>query len=192
MKMITDYEVEGCWRNPNSKEKCRLCGTLMQPVPKEGHFNSQYLELARDDGMILECCPKGCNVKEAEERMTEFMKIRYYCAAKSASWCYKLDYNKIQDAWIDRQGNVYPVAWMGHIDFAYERNADEATLENNGWLKLTAREFFWRKKLSQAQIDMIFDYIQITGTKKDIKKFQEEIDRDSSYFKLEKSNVKTD
>ncbi len=186
MKMITDYEVEGCWTSPKSKSNCRLCGTLMQSIPKEGHFNSKYWELTRRDGMILKCCPEGCNVAEAEKKQKEFSKIRYYCIAKSNSWKYKLDYNIIDHAWIDRQGTVYPLAYLGHFGFAVDRDTYESTLEDTGWLKLTSREFYWEKKLSQPQIDMIFDYIQVAGVKKDIKNFQEYIDRDSAFFTLEK------
>ena len=185
MKMITDYEVEGCWTNPKSKIKCRLCGTEMPPVPKENHYNSQYWRLERNDGQILVCCPKGCDVKEAEKRMKGFLKIQYYCIAKSESWHYKLDYNKIKDAWIDRQGTVYPLGIREHNNFASEHNTKEYTLENQGWLKLTSMEFFWEKKLSKRQIDMIFDYIMIVGIKNDVKNFQAYIDRDVGVFKLE-------
>ena len=185
MKMIIDYEVEGCWTSPKSKSKCRLCGTEMQPVPEKNHFNSQYWKLTRDDGIILKCCPKGCSVKTAENIMKEFLKIRCYCIDKSESWNYKLDYNKIKHAWIDRQGKVYPLESRGHISFAFEHNTDERTLENKGWLKLTSMEFFWKKKLSKRQINMIFDYIMVVGIKKDIKNFQEYIDRDIGVFKLE-------
>jgi hypothetical protein len=188
MKIITNYEVEGCWSSSKSGIKCRACGTEMQSVPKENHYNSKYWRLSRNDGLGLVCCPKGCNVKEAEKRMKEFLKIQYYCIIKSESWNYKLDYNKIKDAWIDRQGKVYPLGTREHNDFAFEHNTDERTLEKKGWLKLTSVEFFWEKKLSQQQINMIFDYIMITGIKKDVKNFQEYIDRDVGVFKLEGVN----
>ena len=185
MKMITDYEVEGCWSSPKTESKCRLCGAKFQSVPKKGHYNSQYWELTRDDGTFLVCCPKGCDVKEAENKMKEFLKIRGYCTSDSKSWCYKLDYNIIKDAWINRQGKVYPLESRGHNDFAFEHNTDERSLENKGWLKLTSVEFFWEKKLSKRQIDMIFDYIMVVGIKKDVKNFQEYIDKDVGIFKLE-------
>ncbi len=185
MKMITDYEVEGCWSRPKSKRKCRLCGTEMELVPKENHYNSQYWRLARDDGTMLVCCPKGCDVKTAEKRMEKFLKIRCYCIAESESWHYKLDYNKIEDAWIDRQGTVYPLGIREHNDFAFEHNTDERTLEKKGWLKLTSMELFWEKKLSQQQINMVFDYIMSVDIKMNIKTFQEFIDKDAGVFKLE-------
>ena len=185
MKKITDYEVEGCWTSPKSKSKCRLCGTEMQSVPKENHYNSQYWGLERNDGLILVCCPEGCDVKEAEKRIKVFSKIGKYCVANSESWCYKLDYNKIRDAWIDRQGTVYPLGIREHNNFAFEYNTDERTLEKKGWLKLTSMEFFWEKKLSQQQINMVFDYIMTVGIKNDIKNFQAYIDREVGVFKLE-------
>jgi len=185
MKMITDYEVEGCWANPKSEIKCRLCGTEMQSVPEKNHFNSQYWKLARDDGAILKCCPNGCSTKIAESIMKEFLKIRKYCVTKSESWSYKLDYNKIKDAWIDRHGKVYPLEIREHVAFAYERNTDERALENKGWLKLTSMDFYWRKKLSKRQIDMLFDYIMAVGIKKDVENFQEYIDEETGFFKVE-------
>lgn len=183
--MITDYEVEGCWTSPKSKSKCRLCGTKMQPVPKENHYNSQYLGLGRNDGLILVCCPKSCDIKEAEKKMEGFLKISRYCSTNSKSWSYKLDYNKIKHAWIDRQGKVYPLESRRHVNFAFEYNTDERSLENKGWLKLTSMEFFWDRKLSKRQIDMIFDYIMVVGIKKDVQNFQEYIDKEVGIFKLE-------
>jgi len=185
MKTITDYEVEGCWTSPKLERKCRLCGTEMQLVPRENHYNSQYWKFERNDGTILVCCPKGCDVKEAEKRMEEFSKIRKHCVTNSESWSYKLDYNKIKHAWINRQGKVYPLESMEHVYFAIEHNTDERTLENKGWLKLTSMDFFWEKKLSKRQIDMIFDYIMTVGIENDVKNFQAYIDRDIGIFKLE-------
>ncbi len=186
MKMITNYEVEGCWTSPKSENKCRVCGTKIQPVPEKNHYNSQYWNLARDDGTILKCCPKGCSVETAENIMKEFLKIRHYCIAKSESWHYKLDYNKIRDAWIDRQGTTYPLESREHNNFAFEHNTDERTLEKKGWLKLTSREFLWGKKLSKQQINIIFDYIMTVGIKQDVKNFQAYIDKDMGFFKLER------
>ena len=184
MKIITDYEVEGCWAGVKSKSKCRVCGTKFQLVPKKNHFNSQYWKLARNDGTFLKCCPNGCSVETGEKTFADFNKIRKYCANNDESWNYKLDYTKIKDAWIDRNGNVYPLESREHIGFAIERNINEHTLENQGWLKLTFMEFFWEKKLSKQQINIIFDYIMIVGIKKDVKNFQEYIDRDVGVFKI--------
>ena len=61
MVNVTDFEVYGCWTSPESKVECE-CGTVMEQVPEEGHFNSKYWALKRNDGMVLKCCPKGCAV----------------------------------------------------------------------------------------------------------------------------------
>ena len=185
MKKIIDYEVEGCWSNKQIISCCRLCGTKFQEVPRENHYNSKYWELERNDGQVLVCCPNGCNVESAEKKMKEYLKVRYYCKDNSKSYNYKLDYNKIQHAWINRQGKVYPCGLREHVDFAYEHNTTERDLENEGWLKLTSYEFMWEKKLSKRQIDVMFDYIIIVSGEKDIKKFKTCIDDETGYFKLE-------
>lgn len=59
MAMVKDYEVYGCWTSPESGTQCR-CGEVLKEVPEEGHYNSQYWRLKRNDGMVLKCCPKGC------------------------------------------------------------------------------------------------------------------------------------
>lgn len=42
MKIITDYEVDGCWTTKKAQSKCGSCGSLFELVPETGHFNSQY------------------------------------------------------------------------------------------------------------------------------------------------------
>ena len=69
MKMVTDYEVEGCWSGLHFKTKCRVCGAIMKRVPKEGHYNSRYWELQRHDREQLICCPNGCSEKEAVKKV---------------------------------------------------------------------------------------------------------------------------
>ncbi len=182
--MKTDYEVEGCWSSKKITSHCRLCGKKLERVPVKGHYNSKYWELKRDDGQILVCCPNNCNVKEAEAKNNKFEKIREYCTKNSQSWSYKLDYNSILHAWIDRQGKVYPVGLRKHIEFALEHETEEGTLEKIGWLKLSCRDFSWDKHLSKRQIDTIFDYIIITGTKNNMKKFKECIDNEQGYLKI--------
>ena len=76
MENKTDYEVEGCWSDNKITSHCRLCGKRFVQVPKEGHYNSRYWKLKRDDGQILVCCPNNCNVENAEKQMREYSKIR--------------------------------------------------------------------------------------------------------------------
>lgn len=181
--MNPNYEVEGCWSTLKHGTCCRACGEKLIQVPKEGHYNTKYWKFQKDDGLILLCCPNNCSEEIAVKKLREFLKIKYYCTPNSKSWNYKLDYNLISNAWINLRGKVYPLADRQHIDFAFERNIEESILENQGWLKLTNREFFWRKKLSKRQIDMIFDYIQVVGTDDDVKKFKEVLDNGERIFK---------
>jgi hypothetical protein len=62
MKIIKDYEVYGYWATPSDKHKCSICGATLESVPKEGHFNSRYLGLKKNDGCELLCCPNGCSL----------------------------------------------------------------------------------------------------------------------------------
>jgi len=61
MNMVTDYEVYGCWTYEDVKGVCPKCSSTLELVPEEGHYNSKYWRLKRDDGLDLYCCPKGCN-----------------------------------------------------------------------------------------------------------------------------------
>ncbi|MGD2071944.1 MAG: hypothetical protein PVG65_00435, partial [Candidatus Thorarchaeota archaeon] len=75
-------------------------------------------------------------------------------------------------------------AYQKHIYLAYYLNSDERTLEKKGWLKLSALTFMWdERKLSQAQIDIIFEYIKIYNKKKR-KEFKEKIDNPVGILKL--------
>lgn len=183
MKIIKDYEVEGCWTGLKSQSKCRLCGTLLETVPKQGHYNSRYWELQKHDEERLVCCLNGCDMNIAESKIKEFLKIRNYCTTNSESHNYKLDFNIIHNAWIDRKGRIFPCEYREHVELAFDLNNDEITLEKKGWLKLTSMEFMWSKKLSQKQIDIIFDYIKIYN-KKVMKEFSEKIDYSIGIIKL--------
>lgn len=184
MKLITKYEVEGCWSSINSKSKCRYCGTKLEEVPKKGHCNSKYWALQRDDGTFLMCCPDGCNLELAENKMREYLKIQYYCTKNSESYNYKLDYKKINNAWIDRKGKIFPCSTREHVDLAYDLDSDERTLEKMGWLKLSNLNFYWEEKtLSQNQINIIFDYMKIYDNNK-FEKFKEIIDNKSGHIKV--------
>lgn len=182
--MKTDYEVEGGWSTLKNGTRCRACGEKLIEVPKEGHYNSKYWKLKKDDRCLLLCCPNNCSEEVAVKKIREYSKIKGYCTLNSESWNYKLDYHTIYDAWIDKRGKVYPFESRGHINFAWERNTTESLLEKQGWLKLTNKEFFWHKKLSKRQIDMIFDYIMVMGVEQDIKEFKECIDVESYYIKI--------
>lgn len=184
MKDIIDYEVEGCWTNKKITPRCRLCGTKYEKVPRKGHYNSKYWELERNDGFILVCCPKNCNVIIAEKKYKEYLEIWRYCKDDSQSWNYELDYNRILHAWIDRQGKIYPLEIREHISFVEEHNTEEIKLENKGWLKLSSKDFYWEKKLSKRQIDIIFDYIMVVGTDKDVVQLQNCIDNETGCIKL--------
>jgi hypothetical protein len=53
-------DVEGCWslRSPE-RMVCRHCGVGMVECPKEGHPNSKYWNLRRNDE-VLYVCSVGC------------------------------------------------------------------------------------------------------------------------------------
>ena len=179
MKLITDYEVEGCWTGLKSKSKCRACGEVLQTTPKTKHYNSQYWELKRHNDERLVNCPYGCPVELADKKMKEYLAIRYYCTSKSESWNYQLNYTIINHAWIDRKGKVYPLSARGHIAFAIDRGFTEYYLESKGWLKLSNVDFYWEKTLSKKQIDFVFDYLVDNERENESKEFMD-ISKNSS------------
>ena len=65
IKLVTDYEVEGCWGTVGPNSKCRRCQTPLVECPREGHYNSQYWRLERNDGCVLKICPNGCRERTA-------------------------------------------------------------------------------------------------------------------------------
>lgn len=184
MKLIKDYEVEGCWSS-RKDGRCRTCGSLLKLVPKEGHYNSQYWELKQDDGCELVCCPKGCAEEDGTNAFRKFWEVRLYCTAKSESWKWEYDYNKICDAWVDRKGNVFPLGTREHIQFAYDRDTTEQDMEKQGWLKVSGRHFMWCRKLSAKQVDVIFDYLNGVFDDKAVIEFGKEMDYPTGYFKSE-------
>ena len=163
MKQVTDYEVEGCWSSPNTKTKCRCCGTKLEPVPIKGHYNTKYWILKRNDGLLLFCCPKGCNVEKANKIMREYFKyFAEWCTEDSQSYKYKLDFTKFRNCWIDPKGKCYPVHYEGHNDFANSLDLDQRDLEEKGWVKITTVDWLAircdYKPFSQKQLDTIFDF----------------------------------
>ena len=58
--MTTKYQVVGGWREPDELGNCVKCGKSNIVCPKEGHFNSDFWELVKDDGLVLYVCPSGC------------------------------------------------------------------------------------------------------------------------------------
>jgi len=164
MKIVTEYEVEGSWTDLSKKDRsrCRSCGSILEAVPQEGHFNSQYHYLKRDDGLDLVCCPKGCSDDEATTKMREFLKIIHWCTGNSHSYKWMLDYSKIFHCWIDRKGTIYPVSAMGHIAFCQDRGTTQWKLESEGWVKMSTLEIFYdgRKSPTQKQIDSLFRFVE--------------------------------
>jgi hypothetical protein len=57
-------EVYGGWMSPNLVHKCGACDSELVICPREGHFNSKFWQLERDDGMVLFICPKECPIEE--------------------------------------------------------------------------------------------------------------------------------
>ena len=139
MKLVTDYEVEGCWtyERENNPSRCRYCGSILEKVPIEGHYNSQYWNLKRNDGLDLFCCPNGCKLSLANKRMAEYLEVHLYCKEGSESYDYELDFSKFKNAWIEPNGKVHPLEYEGHADFAINLNTTERDLENKNWAKIT-------------------------------------------------------
>ena len=96
--MVTDYEVEGGWGNPDKPGECRGCGTVKELVPREGHFNSKYWQHERGDGLKLHCCPNGCSEKKIQtkweaDHIPEWHKTAWFKAAHRVK--------KTKDQWTD-------------------------------------------------------------------------------------------
>jgi hypothetical protein len=169
MKMIKDYEVEGCWTSEKriKRGNCRSCGAMFERVPKDGHYNSKYWELERDDGQILVCCPSGCSEKDAVEKQRKYTNIEKWLTDDSSSWDFKIDLSKIHNAWIDRKGNIIPCDTRMHIEKAEEIGFSEQELESMGWLKITSEEilcnfdFSKYSNPSKKQYGVLFDYCTI-------------------------------
>lgn len=52
------------------------------------------------------------------------------------------------------------------------------------WLKLSASSLLWQRKLSQKQIDFIFDYMEINNYESQINLFMECSCQQHGYFKI--------
>lgn len=159
--METRYEVEGCWAP--CTPKCRCCGADEVPVPEKGHFNSKYHPLKRDDGMFLYCCPIGCSVDVADEKMKTFLLVSAFCTKESESWKWAPDFSKFDDCWIDLNGIIYPVASQGHIEFASAIGMGECSLEIDGWVKVSGKFILNASKINQKQRDALFDFAMAKG-----------------------------
>jgi len=64
LKNETEFEVYGYWATPSREHKCTKCGAVLELVPEEGHFNSRYKKLKKNDGCELLCCPNGCPLED--------------------------------------------------------------------------------------------------------------------------------
>jgi len=53
-------ETVGCWGAIGHPGTCHKCGAPLVDCPREGHPNSRYWALERDDGMTLYVCPNDC------------------------------------------------------------------------------------------------------------------------------------
>jgi len=52
--------IFGYWTSPKYLGKCLKCGGEMILCPREGHLNSKFWKLERNDGLILVVCPNNC------------------------------------------------------------------------------------------------------------------------------------
>ena len=57
--------IIGCWTHKSrfGISDCPICGAILILTPKEGHRNSKYWNLQRDDDELLLCCPNNCTEK---------------------------------------------------------------------------------------------------------------------------------
>jgi len=163
MKMIKDYEVEGCWSL--GKSKCRGCGKALVEVPREGHYNSQFWENEREDGLLLSCCPDGCSEKEATEKMREYMANVPYVKGKSYNW--EWDYKKLFNGWISPGGRIFPCEYKQHLRALPKKFRTGRGAEIAGYMKFGENpyskgkptiDFSWGKKLSLRQKKFLEDY----------------------------------
>jgi len=52
--------ISGCWGICDYPHKCEECGSVLVQCPREGHPNSGFWELEREDGLVLKICPNNC------------------------------------------------------------------------------------------------------------------------------------
>jgi hypothetical protein len=173
MKMILDTEVEGCWtfesRLTSDPPRCRNCGAILEPVPDQGHFNSRYLNRKLHPADTLVCCPDGCSERDAEQAVNKFLNIKDWCTSESTSWKWVLDLKSIRDAWIDRNGEIYPCVRSGHTEIARYLNKNALSLEREGWIKIAGGGTIFYSELSKypnptnKQFNTLFDWCVATG-----------------------------
>lgn len=188
--MIKDYEVEGCWTTKKSerKRKCRNCGALEELVPEEGHFNSRYWNLKRNDGLDLFCCPNGCSVKDAESKMKYFIAFYKYMIEGSESYNYKLDYKKIRFFWLDKKGRMYPCESNEHEEIAVDFfNCSSLRLKNNGFIESIFESknnicLISENKITKKQVNILIDWMHDNNIK--TKEFMEEIESGNYCFSV--------
>lgn len=58
-KQKQNPSVFGYWAKSNDIH-CPICGKKVINCPREGHPNSKYWEMERNDGMKLFVCSRGC------------------------------------------------------------------------------------------------------------------------------------
>jgi hypothetical protein len=163
MKVVTEYEVEGCWTS--TVRPCRKCGTLMESVPKSGHFNSVYWKFAPKDSLTtLVCCPHGCSELSASKAMQLFLSLsKQLLQQGSTSSHWEIDHNCCKDYYLDPSGNLYPVEVCRHIDFLLKAfNMCQRDAEDLGWIKFSSCyskecHVVNYKSMNQRQFNTIFD-----------------------------------
>jgi len=160
-KIITDYEVEGCWSS--GIPICRCCGAKQVRVIDEKHYNAKYLILQRNDGMFLYCCPNGCFVGDAEEKMKMFLLVSRFCTKDSHSYKWLPDFTKFNSCWINPDGIIYPVETTGHNSFAEEIGHSERYLELQDWIKISNTSILNNINVTQKQRDALFDFAMANG-----------------------------
>jgi len=64
-------QIYGCWGIPNHPHECEVCGSELIECPREGHPNSKFWKLEREDGLVLLVCPNNCPEKEENMKKHE-------------------------------------------------------------------------------------------------------------------------
>ena len=153
-----DGEIEGCWQSPKYKSYCRLCGSRLVKVPRQGHRNSAFWVNERPDGQILIACPKMCLESKAVEAMGYFLEHRQFMKDGSKSYGWEWDYNKFENGWILPDGRFVFCARLEHIGVAHDYlPEDKYTAEDAGFVKFSYGTFYWGIPLNQRQKDILFD-----------------------------------
>lgn len=70
---------------------------------------------------------------------------------------------RASDAWVDPEGNFYPVPYAGHSQFCFEQGVEMRWLEEDGWVHLSGGRIYNAQRehsphaATQAQLDTLFD-----------------------------------